>query len=392
MSKRIPVSSMKFLLVSAIAALVAAGCASQPEPAVEELPEPEVMQPPATARSPAPAPAATTTAVVSDSYASSSGGASGIPLNPRHPTRYVVKKGDTLWDISAMFLRDPWYWPEIWYVNPQVANPHLIYPGDVLRLVYMDGRPQVILERGGTVRMSPRVRREPLADAIPTIPYDRIAAFLGRPTVLDADAVDDAPYILTDRREHLIHGANSEVYVRGGGFDGNQLYNVFSIEDKLVDPDDGDLLGYEAVWVGEGSIVRDGDPATMYLSMTAREALNGDKVLPVEDDFPLYFQPSAPGSDVEGQIISVVDGVSVLGQYHVVALNRGSVHGLAPGHVLSIWQAGREVDDRFGGGKVELPEEYSGLLMVFRTFDEMSYGIIVRSTSEIRILDKVRNP
>ncbi|MEJ2515433.1 MAG: LysM peptidoglycan-binding domain-containing protein [Anaerolineae bacterium] len=391
MSKRIPALRIKTLLVSAAAALIAAGCASQPEP-VAPPPEPEVIQPPATARSPAPPAVATTAPVVSETYASQSGSTSGVVLNPRHPTRYVVRKGDTLWDISAMFLRDPWYWPEIWYVNPQVANPHLIYPGDVLRLVYMDGRPQVILERGGAVRMSPRVRREPLADAIPTIPYDRIAAFLGRPTVLDADSVKDAPYILTDRREHLIHGANSEVYVRGDTFDRNQLYNVFSIEDELVDPDDGDLLGYMAVWVGEGSVVRDGDPATMYLSMTAREALNGDKVLPVEDDFPLYFQPSAPAGDVEGQIISVVDGVSVLGQYHVVALNRGSADGLAPGNVLSIWQAGREVEDRFGGGKVELPEEYSGLMMVFRTFDDMSYGIIVRSTSEIRILDKVRNP
>jgi LysM repeat protein len=318
--------------------------------------------------------------------------ASDARLNPRHPTRYVVQKGDTLWDISAMFLKDPWYWPEIWHVNPQVANPHLIYPGDVLALVYIDGQPRIVLESGGAVRMSPRARREPLADAIPTIPFDRIAAFLGRPRLLDKDTVEDAPYILTDRREHLVHGANTEVYVRGAAFDTESVYNIMSIGGELKDPDDGDVLGYEAVWVGEGNIVRTGDPATLYISTSAREAVNGDKILPVEEDFPLYFTPRAPEQTVEGTIMSVIDGTSLIGTYHIVALNRGTRNGVEPGHVLSVWQSGREVNDRFGGGTATLPEEYAGILMVFRSFDEMSYGIIVRSTSEIRVLDRVRNP
>jgi hypothetical protein len=384
MSKSIVRSRIRSLVGGTAIAVLAAACASQPEPA-QPPPAPETV-PAAEAPAPAPAPRASapsraTTAPASD-----------IPLNPRHPTRYVVKKGDTLWDISEMFLEDPWYWPEIWYVNPQVANPHLIYPGDVLALVYIDGRPQIILERGGATRLSPRVRKEPLADAIPTIPYDRIAAFLGRPRIVDKDTAENAPYILTDRREHLVHGSNTEVYVRGTAFDPDTLYNILSIGDELKDPDNGDVLGYEAVWVGEGSIVRNGDPATLYISASAREAVNGDKVLPVDEDFPLNFTPRAPEQDVDGTIISVIDGVSVLGTYHVVALNRGLTDGVEPGHVLSVWQSGRQVKDRFGGGKATLPEEYAGMLMVFRSFEEMSYGIIFRSTSEIRIMDKVRNP
>ena len=385
MSKRMsPLRRITRLAGAAALTLLAAGCASPPEspaPAAEPAPvqaAPEVPRPAPPAAS---ATTRTSPAEVSD-----------IPLNPRHPTRYVVKKGDTLWDISAMFLRDPWYWPEIWYVNPQVANPHLIYPGDVLTLVYLNGRPQIILERGSALRLSPEVRREPLAEAIPTIPYDRIAAFLGRPRLLDRDEVRNAPYILTDRREHLVHGSNTEVYVRGTEFDPETVYNILSVGDELRDPDDGDLLGYQAVWVGEGSIVRTGDPATLYISSSSREAINGDKVLPVETDFPLYFAPRAPAQPVDGTIISVIDGTSLIGQYHVVALNRGTQHGLEEGHVLSVWQRGREVKDRFGGGRATLPEEYAGMLMVFRTFDEMSYGLIVRSTSEIRVLDKVRNP
>jgi len=365
--------------------VLAAACASQPEPA-PPAPAPEVVPAAPVAEAPAPAPRASAPA------RTATAAGSDIPLNPRHPTRYVVKRGDTLWDISEMFLEDPWYWPEIWYVNPQVANPHLIYPGDVLALVYIDGRPRIILEQGGATRLSPRVRREPLAEAIPTIPYDRIAAFLGRPRIVDRETAENAPYILTDRREHLVHGSNTEVYVRGSEFDAETIYNILSIGDELKDPDDGDVLGYEAIWVGEGSIVRNGDPATLYISSSAREAINGDKVLPVDEDFPLFFTPRAPGQDVDGTIISVIDAVSVIGTYHVVAINRGLANGVEPGHVLSVWQSGRQVKDRFGGGKVTLPEEYAGMLMVFRSFDEMSYGIIFRSSSEIRVLDRVRNP
>lgn len=377
------------LLSGLAAALLAAGCASTPD-----APEPPpAAQPPTASAPPAAAPAragtaAETTAVVS----------APVALNPRHPDRYVVKKGDTLWDISAMFLRDPWYWPEIWYVNPQVRNPHLIYPGDVLTLVYLDGRPRIMLERGevarpaGAERLEPRVRAEPLEDAIFTIPYDRIAAFLSRPSVLDRDTADKAPYILSSRRGHLVHGSQTEVYVRGASLEESDAYSVVHVGEPLRDPDDGRLLGYEGTYVGEGRLIRSGDPATFYLNATAREALNGDRLLPVETDFPLRFIPRAPDRTVDGRIISVLDGVSLVSSYQIVTLNRGAKHGLEPGHVLAVWQAGEKVADRFGGGSVQLPDEYAGHLMVFRSFEEISYGLIMQATNEIRVLDKVRNP
>ena len=149
---------------------------------------------------------------------------SNIPLTADAPDEYVVKTGDTLWDISKVFLRDPWYWPEIWYVNPQVANPHLIYPGDVLKLVYVDGQPRLTVgerggetESGGGKRLSPQVRREPLSQAITAIPYDVIASFMGRPTLLDKDQVKTAPYVVAMRDDHMIGAAGNEVYARGIG-------------------------------------------------------------------------------------------------------------------------------------------------------------------------------
>jgi LysM repeat protein len=377
------------LLSGFAAALLGAACASTP---VE--PEAPVAAPAPAQTAPPPAsPAASTTAPPAETAVSAP-----VALNPRHPDRYVVKKGDTLWAISAMFLRDPWYWPEIWYANPQVRNPHLIYPGDVLTLVYVDGRPRIVLERGdserltGSDRLQPRVRAEPLDEAIFTIPYDRIAAFLSRPTVLDRETVDKAPYVLTSRRGHLAHGSQTEVYVRGKEFADEDLYSVMHIGDPLHDPDDGRLLGYEGNYVGEGRISRRGDPATFYLSATAREVLNGDKLLPVETEFPLRFIPRAPDQDVSGRIISVLDSVAMASSFQIVTLNRGAKHGLDSGHVLSVWQAGEEVADRFGGGRVQLPDEYAGYLMIFRTFDDISYGLIMQASNEIRVLDKVRNP
>ena len=389
MSKPIYRPTQARLLSAFAATLLVAGCASTPEappPAAEPALAP-IAQP---AASPPPAPAATQEAMP----------AAPARLHPRHPDRYVVQQGDTLWDISAMFLRDPWFWPEIWYANPQVRNPHLIFPGDVLTLVYMDGRPRIMLERGVTAtdradrtdRLEPKVRVEALEDAIFTIPYDRIAAFLGRPSVLDRRTADRAPYILASRSGNRMHAAQSEVYVRGADFAVDDNLSVVHIGAPLRDPDNGRLLGYEGVYVGEGQIIRTGDPATMYLVSTSREALDGDKLLPVETDFPLRFTPRPPATDVDGRIVHVHDGVLRAAAFQVVTLNRGSRHGLEPGHVLSVHQAGERVRDRFGGGRVQLPDEYAGYLMIFRSFEDLSYGLIMQSSNEIRVLDRVRNP
>jgi len=325
-------------------------------------------------------------------------------LNPRHPDSYVVQRGDTLWDIAAMFLRDPWYWPEIWQINPQVENPHLIYPGDTLSLAYLDdGRPVVNVERGpaftgggGVDRLSPRVREEPLEEAIPTIPYETLAAFLSRSVVLDKDQLDGLPYILA-HREGLIASSGRDVYARGVTAPTGAVFNLVHRGDELVDPDNNSVLGYQGIFIGQGRVDRSGDPATVHVLDSTREALVGDLLLNEEDVLPVNFFPHAPAESVDGRIISVMDGVSLIGQYQVVVLNRGAEHGLDPGTVLRVFQTGQVVhDDVRGKGlfheKVRLPDEPAGTMMVFRTFDRMSYALVMEATNAIKVLDTVRNP
>jgi hypothetical protein len=326
----------------------------------------------------------------------------GVPLNPAHPDTYVVKKGDTLWGISSLFLKDPWYWPEIWYVNPQVENPHLIYPGDVLTLVYVDGKPQIRSSRAGgasaagTDRLSPRVREEQLTAAVTTIPYDVIAPFLGKGMVLSKNEVADLPHIVALRDDHLMGASGHDAYVRGKVSAEGANYGIVRVGDKLVDPDDGDVLGYEGIYVADGHVRRTGDPATVELRNSEREAQQGDRLIARTEPPPLQFEPRAPDRPVEGRIVHVVDGVSQIGQYQVIVLNRGTRDGLAPGHVLSVWQAGKRVVDNrdtgFFARKVQLPDERAGTLMVFKTYDRLSYALVMQAEGPIHTLDKVRNP
>jgi hypothetical protein len=322
-------------------------------------------------------------------------------LNPRHPESYVVQQGDTLWDIASMFLRDPWYWPEIWQINPQVENPHLIFPGDILSLAYLDdGRPVVQLERGpqvaqgGVERLSPRVRSQPLEEAIQTIPYDLIAAFLSRPRVIDRDEVDELPYIVA-HREGLIGSAGRDVYVRGIDAPVGSVFNVVERGEELVDPDTKDVLGYQGIYVGQGRIDRTGDPGTMRMLETEREAVVGNLLMSEEDDQQLNFIPRSPDREIDGRIISVLSGGSLIGQYHVVVINRGAQAGLEPGHVLRVYQAGRTIRDTqrgLVGQKVRLPDEPAGTMMVFRTTERLSYALVMEATTAISLLDFVRNP
>ncbi|MBA3563038.1 MAG: LysM peptidoglycan-binding domain-containing protein [Gammaproteobacteria bacterium] len=331
-----------------------------------------------------------------------------IRLTDRHPDRYVVRKGDTLWDISAMFLEDPWYWPEIWHINAQIENPHLIYPGDVLTLVYVDGRPQLRLDRAvaagpGTERLSPRIRTESLEHAVPTIPYEVVAAFLSRPTVLDRDQIEVMPYILTPEDGHLMAGAGNEVYVRGTDGGPGTRYNILHVGKPLYDPEDDEIVAYEGIYVGRGRIERGGDPSTLFLTETSREALSGDRLMPAETSVPLNFQPRPPEQQVEGQIISVVNGLALIGQYQIVVLNRGERHGLAPGHVLTVYQVGPTVRDAVAQGdgyfsrrlfaeKVKLPDEAIGNVMVFKTSDRLAFALVMDATSEMHVYDLVVNP
>ena len=328
----------------------------------------------------------------------------GIPLADNAPDSYVVKRGDTLWGIAKVFLRDPWYWPEIWQVNPKIQNPHRIYPGDTLRLVFIDGQPQILLQRGDTARVEPRVRSEPLEAAITSIPYATVAAFMSKPTVLDREQIKNAPYLLATRDLHVIMSEGDTLYARGFGNPAElgSHYNIVRVGDPLIDPDDNRVLGYDGTVTGSGHVTRQGDPTTLIMTESNRESRAGDKLIPGGVDVPLDFVPSAPRTKTNGRIMAVADGVTVIGQYEVVVVNRGARDGLAPGNVLGVFDTGPLVTDTdkkgfftlntLGAKKVALPSERTGTFMVFKTFDNISYGLVMEATNLIRVGDKVQNP
>jgi len=358
---------------------------------------------------------------------------SGIPLSADAPDSYTVKHGDTLWDIAKVFLRDPWFWPEIWYVNPQVRNPHLIYPGDVLVLVKGGAQPQVTIaqrgaegaaaeteseepgtpaatnrptQTGPVTKLSPKIRSTPITAAVTTIPYDAISAFLGRPTMLSRSEVKSGPYVVALRDGHIVGGAGNDIYamgVRGAGE--NSRFNIMHVDEALHDPETDKILGYRGIYAGTGAVTAPGQPAKLQIRDNEREVLRGDKLFPEHVAIELDFLPRAPGRDVKGSIMAVA-GVSVAGAHQVVAINRGGKQGLETGHVLAILQKGETVVDRFaggssagdgysgdsGGGRVKLPDERIGLAMVFKTYENMSYALIMEATHPVRNGDIVRTP
>jgi LysM domain len=349
--------------------------------------------------------------LAADSGTPAAGRSTSVPLSPDAPSSYTVQRGDTLWAIASKFLSLPWYWPEIWYLNPDIKNPHRIYPGDTLRLVYdAEGKPQIRVERGNEVRLSPQVRELPLNEAITAIPYDLVAAFMSKPSVIDKDEYSRLPYIVGIGNQLTGAAVDDAVYVRGlANAETGTRYSVVHIGGKLVDPDNHAFLGYQGIYTGRARLDRlasgHDDLAKMVLTESARETLAGDRVVQEKLDVPLDFVPHAPARPVSGRIISVVDGVTVIGQYHVVVVNRGASDGLEPGNVLGIWEVGETVKDRGPVGltgasefrepfarSVQLPSELAGHFMVFKTYPHLSYGLIVSSSSELHVGDVVKNP
>jgi len=320
-----------------------------------------------------------------------------IELNANHPERYTVKKGDTLWGISAKFLKDPWIWPSVWQANPQVKNPHLIYPGDTISLVYIDGKPQLRINRGRPlVKLTPQGRYIPLNRPVPTIPLNAIKAFLSKPFIVSKDELDKAPYIVMPVGEHLITGAGDKVYVRGHKKNHNQHeYVIVRAGQTFIDPITKEVLGYEAQYIGDSNLIAYGDPATHYLRNTTREVLIGDRVMPnAAKDYQDHFIPKSPKNDIKGQIIAVMDGLTQIGQHQVVIINKGKRNGLEIGHVMSVFQEGKIIKDSVIKDRkgVQLPAEKAGVIMVFRTFDKMSYALVMQASRNMRVLDTVRNP
>jgi hypothetical protein len=390
------------VLALAAAVLLAAGCRSA-DPIVESRP----AAPPAPAadtREPADDLTATEAAVagLNEAPVADASTQTAQLIRPDAPMNYTVKRGDTLWDIAAVFLKDPWFWPEIWQINPQVQNPHLIYPGDVLSLAYgANGDARVMISQYGGARLAPRLRSDPLDGPIDTIPFSAISAFLSKPSVLSKDQALQAPYIMAFRDEHMIGGTGHEIYVRNLNAPLNQRYVVMHVGEPIRDIGSREIIGYQAAYVANAVVNGPGEITKAVLTEGAREALAGDRLISQDGETSLTFTPHAPTSTIDGQIIAVADGAEQIGPTQVVVLNRGTTHGLAPGAVLAVDQQGAVVSDRFGKSpwkkatfprNVKLPDERVGTLIVFKTFDRISYGLVIGARGPMRVADRVYNP
>lgn len=319
-----------------------------------------------------------------------------LVLRAGHPNRYVVVKGDTLWDISARFLRDPWLWPKIWQINPAIENPNLIYPGDIIMLKYEHGKPVLVVKRGRpTVRLSPHTRTTTLEGAIPTIPVDAIQQFLGHPRVLTRKEIDRSGYVVAQQGGRVVSGAGDTIYARDLRASPTNDYSIYHIGEAYRDPDSHDLLGYQAIRVATADLQHRGDPSTLFITASSREIMSGDRLFPQADErIDQHFLPRAPDKAVTGRIISVLDGVSRIGQYQTVVVNLGTDKGLQAGNVLAVYHQGETVRDTAGqlGGKVKLPDRRAGLLMIVKPFKQVSYALVMKAERDMSLLDKVTNP
>ena len=324
------------------------------------------------------------------------------------PEQYIVQKGDTLWGISSKFLQNPWYWPEIWYMNPQVQNPHLIYPGDVINVFYVGGRPYLTVERpylnqgdsgvSGVERLSPQVRSEAIEVTEKIIPIQAIEQFLIRPQIVDEYTLESAPHIVGSKDNRIIYGANDSVYVRDSeGFEVGDAYSVYRKGEEFIDPVSGELLGYQATHIADGEVTEGGNPATVYISKAEREVMRGDRLISLEvSDSDSAFRPQPPSSAISGEVIYLFDAITQVGTYQIVVTNLGDRNGIEKGNVVNINHAGRVVEDRFADRnqekEVKLPDAPAADAIIFRTFDKLSYAFILDAQRPIKVGDIVTNP
>jgi len=323
-----------------------------------------------------------------------------VELRSNHPNVYVVQKGDTLWDISSQFLVKPWLWPEIWQVNPQVTNPHLIFPGDVLSLVYIGGKPKIVRKRG-ILKLSPKTRLISQGDAIPALPLEQIKPFLVGARVVTEDILNKAPYILASDGDHLVAGKGVRIYARGlVNPEVRATYAMFRKGKQYVDPKTEENLGMEAIHLGTARVVRDGDPATLDITESVKESFKGDRLLPVDQQhLQPYFFPHVSKTVKDGQIISVYEGVTQIGQFNVVIINRGEREGVEVGNVFTVMRKGKMVEDNMaedtgfsGKTAVQLPDEEAGEILVFRTFEKVSLALVMTATRPMHVYDRLQSP
>lgn len=349
-----------------------------------------------------------------------------VQLKSDHPDRYTVQKGDTLWDISTKFLNSPWHWPKVWKINDQIRNPHLIYPGDLIVLRYVDGKPELTVLRNEKLpvtdappeqqpgapqlqevlpasaastastnpgaKLSPSVRTEPLAGAILTIPPDVIVPFLTYPLAIDEDELKRTGYVTIGLDDRIALGSQSEFYARGIKGD-DEYYQIFRPGAPIKNPETKEVLAYEAIYLGDSKKLEPGDPTKLIVTSAKQEILPSDRLLAAPPFAALpYYYPSAPTRQVRGLIVSALNAVAEIGTYAIVATTLGKRDGIEEGNVLRVMRHVGKRRDPITRRDYQLPDEESALLMVFRVYEKMSYGVILRSTRPVHIGDTLVTP
>lgn len=308
------------------------------------------------------------------------------------PDRHVVKPGDTLWGISGLFLKEPWRWPEVWRMNrEQIRNPHLIYPGQIVYLEDFNGSPR--LRVGQPVKLSPKTYEEAVAEPIASIPHKVIEPFLVKPVAVEASFNETAPRIIGTQEGRVYLSAGDVAYV-SGVTQNIPSWHVYRPAAPIKDPETKQLLGFEAEYLGDVRLVREGEPATFEVVSAQFEMGKGDRLVPARLPELVAYAPRAPDKDIQGSVARIVGGVASAGRHNVVMLNRGANDGVEIGHVFAAYLAGQAVEIR-GEQKIDtyqLPDERSGLVFVFRVFDSISYALVMDARRPITVGDRFRKP
>ena len=363
--------------------------------------------------------------------------AQDVSVRSDHPDEYVVVKGDTLWDISGRFLDKPWQWPAIWHANPQIENPHLIYPGDVVSLVYVDGRPQLRVNRGGTKKLSPSVRASD-RDAIYAVPFEKMEPFMRNLQILSPEDFEGLPYIVANNEQRHNAAFSDTIFARGLDAQVGQEFTVARVTNIYDDMGDGQIrrvlpkdgwrqvqnvwdrqedtfnnvspwnrrpknpVGYELVQVSRARVQQAGEISSLEIITDRTEVKPGDFILPFDDQgYESVFYPKAMDVVPEGLRILATSGQkSGVGLHSIVSINGGANDGIEPGHVFAAFRKGDVIADDVGyregsfskDAEVRLPETYDGLVMVFRTFDDVSYGMVMSGARVVAEFDVLRHP
>lgn len=329
-------------------------------------------------------------------------------LTRDHPDSYTVVMDDTLWDISARFLKQPWLWPEIWHANPQISNPHLIYPGDEIRLIYINGEPRLMVGQrnvafrptgkvlpNGTVKLSPRIRSSKLEDTIPTIPLDIVHAFLSRNRIVSAKQIKRAPYVVVGQEQRILLGEGDKLYARGNIDRNIGSYGIYRFGKAIKHPITGKRLGYEGVGIGNVTASAFGDQVSTFRVTDSFEEIRlGDRLItqPTSAIHSMFYPTPPANNRLFGKVVGINDDLKRAGRFEVVTLSLGEREGVNVGNVFAIYTDIVRVEDPVKGGKVTLPEEPVGHLMVFNTFEKLSYALVMEASRPVEIGASLYHP